>query len=153
VIDDWLDLLTELVAAEARFLVVGAHALAAHGIPRGTQDLDVWIEPSPENAARVWKALAGFGAPLASIAVTVADLERPDLVVQLGLPPSRIDIMTGISGIRDFSEAWARRIDGSVRGHSFPFLSRADLIANKRAAGRPKDLADLAALEGDETAG
>jgi hypothetical protein len=149
VIDDWLDLLTELSVAEARFLVVGAHALAAHGIPRGTQDLDVWIEPSPENAARVWKALAGFGAPLSSIAVTAADLERPDLVVQLGLPPSRIDLMTGISGIPSFSEAWARRLEGSVRGRSFPFLGRADVIANKRAAGRPKDLADLAALERD----
>lgn len=145
--DDWLDLLTEFAAAEVRFLVVGAHALAIHGIPRGTQDLDVWIERSPENSARVWRALASFGAPLASLDLNASDLEREDLVIQLGFPPNRIDIMTGISGIRDFSAAWAGRLDGTVRGRSFPFLSRADLIANKRAAGRPKDLADLTSLE------
>jgi hypothetical protein len=149
VTDDWLDLLTELAAAEARFLVVGAHALAIHGIPRGTQDLDIWIERSPENAARVWRALVGFGAPLGSIDLSPSDLERPDLVVQLGLPPNRIDILTDISGVRNFPEAWGRRLVGEVRGRSFPFLGRADLVANKRAAGRPKDLADLAALEAE----
>ncbi len=145
--DDWLELLSELAAAEVRFLVVGAHALAVHGIPRGTQDLDVWIERSAANAARAWQALAAFGAPLASIDVTQADFENPDVVVQLGLPPNRIDLMTGISGVADFSEAWSRRIEGLVRGRPMPFLGRADLIANKRAAGRPKDLADVAALE------
>lgn len=145
--DDWLDLLNEFIANEVRFIVVGAHALAIHGIPRGTQDLDVWVERSPANAARIWQALASFGAPLASLDLSPADLERADLVFQLGLPPNRIDIMTGISGIPDFAEAWARRVECPIRGRSVPFLSRADLTANKRAAGRPKDLADLSALE------
>lgn len=147
VTDDWLELLSALANAEVRFLVVGAHALAVHGIPRGTQDLDVWIERSAENAARAWRALAAFGAPLESIGVSVADLEQPNVVVQLGLPPNRIDLMTGISGVADFSLAWSRRVEGPVRGRPIPFLGRADLIRNKRAAGRPKDLADVAALE------
>ena len=81
--DDWLELLSELATAEVRFLVVGAHALAVHGIPRGTQDLDVWIERSAQNAARVWRALAAFGAPLESIDVRPTDLELPNVVVQL----------------------------------------------------------------------
>ena len=144
--DDWLDLLNSLTLAEARFLVVGAHALAAHGIPRGTQDLDVWIERSDENAARVWRALASFGAPLESLDLGPTDLAKPDTVFQLGLPPNRIDVLTCISGVADFADAWARRLEGRVRGRSFPFLGRDDLIANKKAAGRPKDLADLAAL-------
>ena len=79
-----------------------------------------------------------------------ADFEEPDIVVQMGLPPNRIDLMTGIRGVADFSEAWSRRIEGPVRGRPVPFLGRADLIANKRAAGRPKDLADVAALGGKE---
>ena len=148
--DDWLELLSELATAEVRFLVVGAHALAVHGIPRGTQDLDVWIERSAENAARAWRALAAFGAPLESIDVSRTDLEQPNVVVQLGLPPNRIDLMTGISGVAEFSEAWSRRVESPVRGRSIPFLGRADLIANKRSSGRPKDLADVAALEEQE---
>lgn len=145
--DDWIELLSALVAAEVRFLVVGAHALAVHGVPRGTQDLDVWIERSAENAKRTWRALGAFGAPLESMGVSQADFERPNVIVQMGLPPNRIDLMTGISGVAEFSAAWARRVEGPVRGRPVPFLGRADMIANKRAAGRPKDLADVAALE------
>ena len=145
--DDWIEFLTALATANVRFLVVGAHALAVHGLPRGTQDLDVWIERSPENAARTWQALGAFGAPLDSVDVSQTDFERPNVVVQLGLPPNRIDLMTGISGVAEFSEAWSRRVEGPVRGRPVPFLGRADLVANKRAAGRPKDLADAAALE------
>ena len=144
--DDWLDLLTSLTDAEVRFLVVGAHALAAHGIPRGTQDLDIWIERSSENAVRMWRALASFGAPLESLDLRPTDLEKPDTVFQFGLPPNRIDVLTSISGVADFADAWARRLEGQVRGRSFPFLGRDDLVTNKRAAGRPKDLADIAAL-------
>ena len=87
--EDWLDVLTALIAAEARFLVVGAHALAVHGVPRATQDLDLWIEPTEENAARVWSALVRFGARLEELGITGEDLERPDMVIQLGLPPNR----------------------------------------------------------------
>jgi hypothetical protein len=144
--DDWFDLLAALLDAEARFLVVGAHALAAHGIPRGTQDLAVWIEPSRANADRVWRALAEFGAPVDSLDLTIEDLTRPDLVVQLGLPPLRIDILTGLSGVSDFETAWRGRLQHRVRDRVVPFLGRVELTATKRATGRPKDLADLHAL-------
>ena len=110
-IQDFRDLLVELVRADARFLIVGAHALSVHGVPRATVDLDVWIEASPENAKRVWAALAAFGAPLESLNIRESDLTRPDTVAQFGLPPWRIDI-----------------------------------LRNKRASGRTKDLADIESL-------
>lgn len=144
--DDWFDLLASLVDAGARFLVVGAHALAAHGIPRGTQDLDVWIEPTQENAERVWSALAAFGAPVDRLALTIEDLKRSETVVQLGVPPLRIDLLTGLSGVADFEAAWSGRIERRVRDRVVPFLGRTELVATKRASGRPKDLADLHAL-------
>ena len=146
--EDFRDLLAELRRAEARFLVVGAHALAAHGAPRATVDLDVWIDPSPENAARVWAALAAFGAPLESLAITPADLTRPDTVAQFGLPPWRIDILTGISGVT-FDEAWPDRIEAWFDDVLVPFIGQATFIRNKRASGRLKDLADIEALGGE----
>lgn len=144
--DDWLDLLAALLGAEVRFLVVGAHALAVHGVPRGTQDLDIWIEPTAENADRVWQALAGFGAPVDSLEISRQDLTLPDVVVQLGVPPLRIDLVTGLSGVPDFDTAWHGRIEQRVRDTVVPFLGRAEMVATKRATGRPKDLADLDAL-------
>lgn len=144
--EDWFELLVALLDAEARFLVVGAHAVAAHGVPRGTQDLDVWVAPDPANAERVWRALAGFGAPLANLQLTAADFTRPDVVVQLGLPPNRIDLLTTISGVSSFDAAWAGRLTVTAHGRALPFLGREALVANKRATGRLKDLADLEAL-------
>ena len=144
--EDWLDILTALIAAEARFLVVGAHALAVHGVPRATQDLDLWIEPTEENAARVWSALLRFGAPLEELGITGEDLERPDMVIQLGLPPNRIDLLTGISGVADFDQAWEERLEHEVRGRVIPFLGRETLVQNKRSTGRLRDLADVEAL-------
>ncbi len=144
--DDWFDVLVALLAADARMLVVGAHAMAVHGVPRGTQDLDIWIDPTPENAARVWQALAQFGAPLDSLGITQADFDHPGPIVQLGLPPNRIDLLTVLSGLPTFAAAFTRRLEQPVRSQLVPFLSRADLIANKRASGRRKDLADLEAL-------
>jgi hypothetical protein len=144
--DDWFDMLAALLDAGARFLVIGAHALAVHGIPRGTNDLDVWIEPTPENAARVWRALEDFGAPLEDLQVTPGDLGRPNLVVQFGVPPLRIDLLTGLSGVPDFVTAWNGRVEHGVRDRIVPFLGRVELVATKRASGRPKDLADLHAL-------
>lgn len=88
---DYRDLLAALVDQQARFLIVGAHALAAHGLPRATVDIDIWIDSSPENARRVWRALAQFGAPLEELQVREEDLTRPDVVAQFGLPPRRID--------------------------------------------------------------
>lgn len=144
--DDWADVLVALLEAGARFLVVGAHAMAVHGIPRATQDLDVWVEPTDENASRVWNALAGFGAPLADLGVEVGDFVRPGTVVQLGLPPNRIDVLTEISGVPSFGTAWRDRVEREVSGKRIPFIGRRALITNKRAAGRLKDLADIEAL-------
>ena len=147
--EDWADVLVALLGARARFLVVGAHALAVHGVPRATQDLDVWIEPTDENAARVWAALVRFGAPLDDLDVTREDLVRPETVIQIGLPPNRIDVLTGISGVARFIDAWEDRVEKEVAGRTVPFLGRSTLILNKRAAGRLKDLADIEALGED----
>ena len=147
--EDWKDVLVAMLEAHVRFLVVGAHALAVHGVPRATQDLDIWIEPTSENAGRVWDALTRFGAPLDDLQVDRHDFFRPGTVVQLGLPPNRIDILTGITGVEDFKHAWAARTESDVNGHTIPFLGRETFIANKRAAGRLKDLADVEALGED----
>lgn len=144
--DDWIDLLFALLDADVRFLVVGAHALGVHGVPRATRDLDVWVEPTPDNAARVWRALTAFGAPLDALQLEQADFTDRATVVQLGVPPLRVDVLTDISGVPDFSAAWAARAEHRVRGRPIPFIGRDALIANKRATARPKDLADLDAL-------
>jgi hypothetical protein len=143
---DFLDLLEALRAARAEFLVVGAHALAAAGVVRATGDLDVWVRPSEENAARVVAALRRFGAPLAQHGVSEADFIRRGTVYQLGLPPRRIDLMTEISGV-EFEAAWAGRFELTIQGHLVAFLGREALLANKRAAGRDKDLLDVQLLE------
>ena len=142
---DFRDLLAALLGAEARFLVVGAHAMAVHGVPRATGDLDVWIASDPANAERVWSALLQFGAPVAAMGVSRDDLTQPDQVVQIGLPPRRIDVLTSISGVA-FDEAWRDRVTHEVDGLPVPFLGRAALVRNKRASGRTKDKADLEAL-------
>lgn len=144
--EDWTELLGALSASGARYLVVGAHALAVHGVPRGTQDLDVWIDRGRDNVERVWRGLAAFGAPLDGLGVTRDDLRRPDTVIQLGLPPNRIDLLTSISGIQDFETAWSDRVEHAFGGRQVPFIGRATLIRNKRESGRRKDLADLEAL-------
>lgn len=145
--EDFIDLLRSLLKEEARFLVVGAYAMAAHGVPRATGDIDIWVAADEGNAARVFRALAQFGAPLGSLGVSAEDFAAPNRVVQIGLPPRRIDVLTGVSGVV-FDEAWARRASFRFSDLSVPVLGRDDLILNKRAAGRPKDLADLAVLDG-----
>lgn len=146
---DFAEMLAALSEAGADFIIVGAHALAVHGRPRATGDLDIWVRPSPENADRVWRALMAFGAPLADL--TVADLATPGIVFQIGLPPCRIDILTEISGV-GFAQGWEHKLVAEVAGQRLPFLGRAELLQNKRAAARPKDLADVDALEsGDES--
>jgi hypothetical protein len=147
VIGDFRDLLAAFVAGGVRFLVVGAHALAVYGIPRMTGDLDLWIEPTPANAARVWGALAAFGAPLQTLAVRESDFVTPDQVVQLGLAPYRVDILTSISGV-EFAQGWDGRKEGMLFDVTVAFIGRDALIRNKRATGRPKDLEDIAALGG-----
>ena len=143
---DFLDFLTALVRAEARFLVVGAHAMAVHGVPRATGDLDVWVRPDPENADRVWRALLDFGAPVETLGLSTGDLSTPELVFQLGLPPQRIDVLTSVTGL-DFDEAWSEHRRHRVAGLDLPFLGRASLLKNKRETGRTKDLADIESLE------
>jgi hypothetical protein len=144
---DWRDVMETLGRHGVRFLVVGAHAVAVHGVPRGTQDLDIWVEGSRENAERVWRALSEFGAPLAAIGVTRADFEDADCVVQIGIPPARIDFMTSISGVPSFGAAFDNHVDATVEGMTVPVLGRPELIANKRASGRGKDLVDLEWLQ------
>ncbi len=143
---DFKDILAEFLSAQARFLVIGAHAMAVHGIPRATGDLDLWIDPDGENAARVWTALVRFGAPVEALGITMRDLATPGTIVQIGLPPRRIDVMTNATGLV-FGEAWASRVTYEVAHLSIPFIGRAELLRNKRATGRPRDLADVHALE------
>lgn len=141
---DYKDMLQCLADEKVRFLLVGAYALAAHGYPRATMDIDIWVMPSPENAAAVLRALRRFGAP--SHGLTIADLQRHDTVLQIGVAPRRIDIVTGASGL-EFDEAFANSTIAVVEGIRINIPSIDDLIRNKRASGRTKDLADVEALE------
>jgi hypothetical protein len=141
---DFVEILAELSAAGADFLIVGAHAMAAHQRPRATGDLDIWVRPTRQNAERVWQALVRFGAPLHEL--TADDLSTPGVVFQIGLPPYRIDILTALSGI-SFDEAWPNRIVNEFQGQSYAVIGREDLIRNKRATGRPQDVVDADSLE------
>ena len=143
-------MLSALLEAGAEFLVVGAHALALHGRPRATGDLDIWVRATRANAERVWEALLRFGAPLRDL--TREDLTGPGLVYQIGLPPRRIDLLTSITGV-SWPEAWSDRVHVDVQGISVPVLGKSTLIANKRATGRAQDLVDVAALEADPGSG
>lgn len=138
-------MLAALQREGAAFLVVGAHALAVHGVVRTTGDLDIWVRPDPENAQRVWRALAAFGAPVEAMGLTLLDLGNPGTVYQVGLPPKRIDILTEISGV-DFDDAWDSRVLQEAEGLTIPFLGRQALLRNKQASGRIKDLADIELL-------
>lgn len=141
---DFLDLFSALSAAEARFLVVGAYAAMQHIPPRYTKDLDVWVDATSENAARVYAALRVFGAPLADL--SVQDLSTQGVVLQIGVEPNRIDILTSIEAVA-FTEAWEHRLDSTYGGVPIHVLGLADLLRNKRAVGRPQDLLDVANLE------
>ena len=137
---DFSDLLSEFAASGVRFLVVGGHALAVHAEPRVTGDLDVWVANDAENAHRVYDALARFGAPMDN--VTVADFRSDDLIVQFGVVPLRIDILTSISGV-SFDEAWSDRVEFDIDGLAVPMIGRAAFLRNKAASGRLKDRADI----------
>lgn len=141
---DFAEMLHALSDAGAEFLIIGAHAVAAHGHYRATKDIDIWIGPTPENIRRVWRALLEFGAPLH--ALSIEDLETPGTIFQIGVEPVRIDILTAVEPL-EFAAAWTRRAIIEVDGQSYPFVGREDLIASKRAAGRPHDLRDIEALE------
>ena len=142
--DDFRDLFAALNAAGARYLLVGGYAVAFHAEPRFTKDLDVWVEPTQDNATRVFGALETFGAPLGE--VTAADLSRPGIVFQIGVPPNRIDIVTHIDGVA-FPEAWDGRTQSQYGDQPVPVIGLSDLIRNKRASGRPQDLIDVELLD------
>lgn len=125
------------------YVVVGAYALAFHGHPRYTGDIDFLIRPTPENAARLVAALAEFG--FGSLGLTADDFLDPGQIVQLGYPPNRIDLITSLTGV-ETDVVWQRRVEAQLDGASVNFIGREQLIENKRASGRAKDRADLEAL-------
>lgn len=141
-------MLSALSSEGAEFLLVRAYALAAHGLPRATGDMDIWIRRSEENVVRVRRAVRRFGAPLPGL--TKDDLKTPNLVFQIGVAPRRIDILTSIDAVQ-FDEAWSDRQIIEVEGLTISVLGRSHLIQNKRAVGRPQDLADVAWLERNQT--
>lgn len=142
--EDYRDMLQALVDEKVRFLLVGAYALAAHGYPRATMDIDIWVKPASDNADALLRALRRFGAPLRN--ATKGDFEKEGTVFQIGVAPRRIDIITGASGLR-FEDAFKNSMRVDVEGIEVRILSVGDLIRNKRASGRTKDLADAEALE------
>ena len=140
---DFKDLLSAFNAHHVEHLVVGAHALAAHGYVRATKDLDLWVRPDRDNARRTLAALAAFGAPLSDL--TEQDLSNPGLIFQIGVPPVRIDVITAIDGV-GFAEAWQARVHTHLGGEPVDVLSIQHLIVNKTTAGRLQDLADVEGL-------
>ncbi|HTC37876.1 MAG TPA: nucleotidyl transferase AbiEii/AbiGii toxin family protein, partial [Steroidobacteraceae bacterium] len=141
---DYREMLQCLLEENVRFLLVGAYALAVHGFPRATKDIDFFVWATPENANKLVRALARFGAPLQDI--SESDFSTAGTVFQIGNSPRRIDILTNISGIQ-FEQAYVNRKNIFLEGLEIPVISVSDLIANKRASGRSQDLADVEKLE------
>jgi hypothetical protein len=142
--EDYKDMLLALSGEKVRYLLVGAYAMAVHGYPRATMDIDIWVMPSPENADAVLRALSRFGAPLENL--SKEDLQKDGTVFQIGVAPRRIDIITSASGLQ-FEETYGRSLSVNVEGIEVRIPSIDDLIQNKKATGRTKDLADAEALE------
>ena len=140
---DFRDLFAALNAAGAEFLIIGGYALAIHGTPRFTKDLDVWVDATPENAQKVWDALDAFGAPFLDL--TLQDFSVPGIIFQMGLPPNRIDIITVIDGV-EFHEAWEHRVASAYGDQPVMVIGIDDLIRNKEATGRPQDRLDAQVL-------
>ncbi len=141
---DFKEFVELLNSRRVEYLVVGGYALAAHGHPRYTGDLDIWLRGSPDNIDRLLHALADFG--FASLGLKPADFQSPDAVVQLGFPPARIDLLTRIDGVQ-FDACYARRLEVEIAGLTLPLIGLEDFKTNKRASGRLKDLADLESLD------
>ena len=141
---DFRDLFSELNAAEAKFLVIGAHAVTYYAMPRYTKDVDIWVGTQAENAERVYEALGRFGAPLHQL--NLADLTATETVFQIGVEPNRIDLLTTVEGV-DFEQAWARREHSTYGDIPIFIIALRDLMKAKLQAGRPQDLLDLEALK------
>ncbi len=142
--EDYKDMLCALVDESVDFILVGAYALAAHGFPRATVDIDLWVRPSPENAQKVYRALVRFGAPLSEL--SAEDFVKEDAVVQIGVAPRRIDFVTGVSGLT-YDEASRGAVAREIDGVRVRILSLPDMIRNKLASGRLKDLEDAKTLQ------
>lgn len=140
---DFRDLLALLNEHRVEYIIVGAYALAYHGAPRFTGDIDVYVHPTPENARRILHALADFGFLVPNL--TVEDFQKPNKVVQLGVPPVRVDLVMSITGV-SWEDANAHKVSGLFGDIPVRYLGREQYIINKRAIGRKKDLADLEAL-------
>jgi hypothetical protein len=141
---DFRDILLCLKEEKAEFLIVGAYALAAHGLPRATGDIDIWVRNSPENARRIVRALLRFGAPSGDISEN--DFTFPNRVVQLGVEPCRIDLLTSVDGVT-FDVAWKNRVRVNIDDVEVSIMSKSDLLKNKSSIRRDKDLSDIAWLE------
>lgn len=141
---DWKELFESFQKNNVDFLLVGAMAMAYHGLPRLTGDIDIWIRRSPENAERIIRALEIFG--VGSLSFKIEDIVKPEQVIQIGYPPRRVDILNFLTGL-DFEQAWEKRVIFKVGELNIPMISLADLIINKRETGRPKDISDLIELE------
>jgi hypothetical protein len=143
---DFRDLLELLNEHKVEYLIVGGYALAFHGAPRFTGDIDVFVRPAPKNAERILSALTAFGFQFSNL--DIEDFQSPDKVVQLGVPPVRVDLITSISGVT-WEEAQAHKEPGVFGDVPVAYIGRSEFVANKRASGRQKDLADLEALGED----
>ena len=140
---DFRELLALFNANQVDYMVIGGYALAFHGAPRFTGDLDIFVKPDPENARRIVESLDQFG--FKSVDLSVDDFQAPDQVVQLGVPPVRVDILTSITGV-SWAEAASGRVEGKYGEIPVYYIGREQFAANKRATGRKRDLADLEAL-------
>ena len=141
---DFKDMLQSLSEANALFLIVGAYALAVHGFPRATGDMDIFVKANKENSSRIYEALSKFGAPMNDIDISTFSV--PNIIFQMGVVPNRIDIITTIDGV-GFDDAWLHRKIIEIEDIKISILSREDLIKNKKATGRDKDKADVKILE------
>jgi len=137
---DFKEFIESLNANRVHYLVVGGYAVALHGYPRYTKDLDIWIESSPENAQALVQALTQFG--MESLGLTESDFLDPEQVVQIGYPPNRIDILSTVSGL-EFNSCFAQRVKTMLDGVEVNFINLENLRKNKKASGRLQDLADL----------
>jgi predicted nucleotidyltransferase len=141
---DWIELCRLFSAQRVEFLLIGGQAVIAHGYPRLTKDMDLWLRPTADNGRRVLDALTAFGTPFGDI--VAESFTGPDLILMLGREPFRVDLLTHIPGVV-FEDAWQRRLSVTLDGVTIPLIAREDLITNKKAVGRLQDLADVEALE------
>lgn len=142
---DFIDILSAFSEEKVDYLLVGSYAMAFHGWARATGDIDLWVRPSKENAEKVWRALQKFGAPLRDL--DIQDLQLPEMVFQMGVPPNRIDIITAIDGVTE-EEVWSRKETVDMYNLTIPLIGKSDLLINKKATGRPKDQVDALWMEG-----